>query len=110
MFHANFLDFALKIVEHSRYLLQTLHPLMVIDLNVRRNQPQCSNFALNIRTRQSHCGSCRSKGGRFQGKNGKSSYNFFAEKCTFFIKYFKRLKWCRKFLPKIFWPTFMCPT
>ena len=102
MFHANFLDFALKIVEHSRYLLQTLHPLMVIDLNVRRNQPQCSNFALNIRTRQSHCGSCRSKGGRCRGTNGNSSYIFSAEKCTFIIKYSKAWKWCRTFSANFF--------
>jgi hypothetical protein len=70
---------------------------LVIDLNVRRNQPQCSNVALNIRTRQSHCGSCRSKGGRCRGTNGNSSYIFSAEKCTFIIKYSKTWKWCRTF-------------
>ena len=75
---------------------------VVIDLNVRRNQPQCSNFALNIRTRQSHCGSCRSKGGRCQGTNGNSSYIFSAEKCTFIIKYSKAWKWCRTFSANFF--------
>src|SRR5438309_1717427 len=76
--------------------------LMVIDLNVRRNQPQCSNFALNIRTRQSHCGSCRSKDGRCRGTNGNSSYIFSAEKCTFIIKYSKVWKWCRTFSANFF--------
>src|SRR5205814_9157651 len=71
-------------------------------LNVRRNQPQCSNFALNIRTRQSHCGSCRSKGGRCRGTNGNSSYIFSAEKCTFIIKYSKAWKWCRTFSANFF--------
>src|SRR6266566_4756869 len=74
-----------------------IEPNYQIDLNVRRNQPQCSNFALNIRTRQSHCGSCRSKGGRCRGTNGNSSYIFSAEKCTFIIKYSKAWKWCRTF-------------
>ena len=78
-----------RVIYHQR--------LVVIDLNVRRNQPQCSNFALNIRTRQSHCGSCRSKGGRCRGTNGNSSYIFSAEKCTFIIKYSKVWKWCRTF-------------
>src|SRR5260370_32672605 len=67
-----------------------------------RNQPQCSNFALNIRTRQSHCGSCRSKGGRCRGTNGNSSYIFSAEKCTFIIKYSKAWKWCRTFSANFF--------
>src|SRR2546423_4591405 len=75
---------------------------MVIDLNVRRNQPQCSNFALNIRTRQSHCGSCRSKGGRCRGTNRNLSYIFSAEKCTFIIKYSKAWKWCRTFSANFF--------
>src|SRR5205085_222774 len=75
---------------------------MVIDLNVRRNQPQCSNFALNIRTRQNHCGSCRSRGGRCRGTNGNSSYIFSAEKCTFIIKYSKAWKWCRTFSANFF--------
>jgi len=70
---------------------------VVIDLNVRRNQPQCSNFALNIRTRQSYCGLCRSKDGRCRGTNGNSSYIFSTEKCTFIIKYSKVWKWCRTF-------------
>jgi hypothetical protein len=70
---------------------------LVIDLNVRRNQPQCSNFALNVRTHQSHCGSCRSKGGRCRGTDGNSPYIFSAEKCTFIIKYSKVWKWCRTF-------------
>ncbi len=90
----------LKIVEHSRYL--PVCGILVIDLNVRRNQPQCSNFALNIRTRQSHCGSCRSKGGRCRGTNGNSSYIFSAEKCTFIIKYSKAWKWCRTFSANFF--------
>src|SRR6266700_4098706 len=77
-------------------------PFVVIDLEVRRNQPQCSNFALNIRTRQSHCGSCRSKGGRCRGTNGNSSYIFSAEKCTFIIKYSKAWKWCRTFSANFF--------
>src|SRR6266436_9175302 len=76
--------------------------MLVIDLNVRRNQPQCSNFALNIRTRQSHCGLCRSKGRRCRGTNGNSSYIFSAEKCTFIIKYSKVWKWCRTFRSKKF--------
>src|SRR6266581_4837871 len=76
--------------------------LLVIDLNVRRNQPQCSNCALNIRTRQSHGGSCRSKGGRCRGTNGNSSYLFSAEKCTFIIKYSKAWKWCRTFSANLF--------
>src|SRR5438067_6668294 len=75
---------------------------LVIDLNVRRNLPQSSNFALNIRTRQSHCGSCRSKGGRCRGTNGNSSYIFSAEKCTFIIKYSKVWKWCRTFSANFF--------
>src|SRR5205814_6834177 len=75
---------------------------LVIDLNVRRNQPQCSNFALNIRTRQSHCGSCRAKDGRCRGTNGNSSYIFSAEKCTFIIKYSKVWKWCRTFSANFF--------
>src|SRR6266566_2539251 len=79
-----------------------IEPNYQIDLNVRRNQPQCSNFALNIRTRQSHCGSCRSKGGRCRGTNGNSSYIFSAEKCTFIIKYSKAWKWCRTFSPNFF--------
>ena len=85
-------------VSHLPFTLQ----LLVIDLNVRRNQPQCSNFALNIRTRQSHCGSCRSKGGRCRGTNGNSSYIFSAEKCTFIIKYSKVWKWCRTFSANFF--------
>src|SRR5205807_7683711 len=68
---------------------------VVIDPNVRRNQPQCSNVALNIRPRQSHCGSCRSTGGRCRGTNGNLSYIFSAEKCTFITKCAKALKWCR---------------
>src|SRR6266566_3863221 len=79
-----------------------IEPNYQIDLNVRRNQPQCSNFALNIRTRQSHCGSCRSKGGRCRGTNGNSSYIFSAEKCTFIIKYSKAWKWCRTFSANFF--------
>ena len=75
---------------------------MVIDLNVRRNQPQCSNFALNVRTHQSHCGSCRSKGGRCRGTDGNSPYIFSAEKCTFIIKYSKVWKWCRTFNANFF--------
>src|SRR5438876_5768837 len=90
----------LKIVKHSRYL--PVCGILVIDLNVRRNQPQCSNFALNIRTRQSHCGSCRSKDGRCRGTNGNSSYIFSAEKCTFIIKYAKVWKWCRTFSANFF--------
>src|SRR6266849_3683979 len=83
----------------TQYLRPNIQPIttLVIDLNVRRNQPQCSNFALNIRTRQSHCGSCRSKDGRCRGTNGNSSYIFSAEKCTFIIKYSKVWKWCRTF-------------
>ena len=75
---------------------------LVIDLNVRRNQPQCSNVALNIRTRQSHCGSYRSTGGRCRGTNGNSFYIFSAEKCTFIIKYSKVWKWCRTFSANFF--------
>src|SRR5260370_22174218 len=77
--------------------------LLVIDLNVRRNQPQCSIFALNIRIRQSHCGSCRSKGGRCRGTNGNSSYIFSSEKCAFIIKYSKAWKWCRTFSASFFY-------
>ena len=80
----------------------TINRNVVIDLNVRRNQPQCSNVALNIRTRQSHCGSCRSKDGMCQGTNGNSSYIFSAEKCTFIIKYSKVWKWCRTFSANFF--------
>src|SRR6266567_4676127 len=76
--------------------------VVVIDLNVRRNQPQCSNFALNVRTHQSHCDSCRSKGGRCQGTDGNSPYIFSAEKCTFIIKYSKVWKWCRTFNANFF--------
>jgi hypothetical protein len=75
---------------------------VVIDLKVRRNQPQCSNFALNIRTRQSHYGSCRSKGGRCRRTNGNSSYIFSAEKYAFIIKYSKAWKWCRTFSANFF--------
>jgi hypothetical protein len=56
---ADFLCFASKIVEHSRYLLACTSSV-VIALKVRRNSPQSSNFALKVRTRQSHCGSRRS--------------------------------------------------
>ena len=75
---------------------------MVIDLNVRQNQPQCSNFALNVRTHQSHCGSCRSKGGRCRETDGNSPYIFSAEKCTFIIKYSKVWKCCRTFNANFF--------
>ena len=75
---------------------------LVIDLNVRRNQLQCSNFALKVRIRQSHCGPCRSKDGRCRGTNGNSSYILSAEKCTFIIKYSKVWKWCRTFSANFF--------
>src|SRR2546425_6943257 len=65
-----------KAAHFSGHLLVPWYWLVVIDLKVRRNQPQCSNFALNIRTRQSHCGSCRSKGGRCRGTNGNSARIF----------------------------------
>src|SRR2546429_3571654 len=77
--------------------------MLVNALKVRRNQPQCSNVALNIRTRQSHCGSCRCTGGRCPGTKGNLSYIFFSEKCTFIIKYSKVWKWCRTFNPKFFY-------
>src|SRR5437764_3606515 len=88
--------------EHSANLPEQSVCFVVIDLNVRRNQPQSSNFAVNIRTRQSHCGSCRYKGGRCRGTNGNSSYIFSAEKCTFIIKYSKVWKWCRTFSANFF--------
>jgi hypothetical protein len=84
-----------KSVHFVGYLPTALFPPVVIDPNVRRNQPQCSNVALNIRPRQSHCGSCRSTGGRCRGTNGNSSYIFSAEKCTFITKCAKALKCCR---------------
>jgi len=97
MIYADFPPFGPKSVHPSAKLPPTQWLLMVIDLNVRRNQPQCSNFALNVRTHQSHCDSCRSKGGRCQGTDGNSPYIFSAEKCTFIIKYSKVWKWCRTF-------------
>src|SRR5438477_982620 len=87
---------------HPSVNLPPVAMALVINLNVRRNQPQCSNFALNIRTRQSHCDSCRSKDGRCRGTNGNSSYIFSAEKCTFIIKYSKAWKWCRTFSANFF--------
>lgn len=76
--------------------------ILVIDLKVRRNQPQCSNFDLKVRTRQSHCGSCPSKGGRCRGTNRNSSYIFSAEKYTVIIKYPTAWKWCRTFSANFF--------
>src|SRR5258708_32994821 len=76
--------------------------LVVIDLKVRRNQPQSSNFALKVRSSQNLRGSCRSRGGRCRGTNGNSSYIFSAEKCAVIIKYSKVWKWCRTFSANFF--------
>ena len=55
---------------------------MVIDLNVRRNQPQCSNFAFKVRSSKNLRSSCRSRGERCLGANGNSSYIFSTVKYT----------------------------
>src|SRR5947209_19875304 len=68
---------------------------MVIALNVRRNRPQSSIFALNVRTSKNIRGSCRSRSGRCQGANGNSSYIFSNEEYTVVIKYSQVGKWCR---------------
>src|SRR5450432_3871868 len=82
-FHADFPGFTSKIVEHSRYLLQpSCSPDLVINLKVRRNQPECSNFAFKVRASQNLCGSCRSRGGRCQRTNGNFSYIISSEKYT----------------------------
>src|SRR5439155_24805797 len=73
---------------------------LVIDLKVRRNQPQSSNFAFKVRASKNLRGSCRSWGGRCRRTNGNSSYIFSAEECTFIIKYSKVWKWCRTFRSK----------
>ncbi len=78
--------------------------LLVIDLNVRRNQPQCSNFAFKVRASKNLRGSCRSRGGGCQGTNGNSSYIFSTEKYTVIIKYSKVWKWCRTFSANFFDP------
>ena len=71
--------------------------IMVIDLNVRRNSLQCSNFAFKVRASKNLRSSCHSRGGRCRETNGNSSYIFSAEKCTVIIKYSKVWKWCRTF-------------
>ncbi len=55
---------------------------MVNDLKVRRNQPQGSNLAFKVRSRQSLCGSSRSRSGRCQGTNGNLSGIFSLEKSS----------------------------
>ena len=69
--------------------------LLVIDLNVQRNQPQSSNVAFQGRASKKLPGSCPSRGGRCQGTHGNSSYIFSAEKSTVSIKYSKVWKWYR---------------
>src|SRR5256714_7767624 len=44
--------------------------VLVNDVKVRRNQPQCSNFAFKVRSSQSHSGSYRSQRGRCQATGG----------------------------------------
>jgi len=75
---------------------------MVIDLNVRRNQPRCSNFAFKVRASKNLRSSCRSRGERCLGANGNSSYIFSTVKYTVIIKYSKVWKWCRTFSANFF--------
>ena len=75
---------------------------VVIDLNVRRNQPQCSNFAFKVRASKNLRSSCRSRGERCLGANGNSSYIFSTVKYTVIIKYSKVWKWCRTFSANFF--------
>ena len=77
---------------------------LVIDLNIRRNQPQCSNFAFKVQTSKNLCGLCGSRGGRCQGANGNSSHIFSAAKYIFIIKYSKAWRWCRTFSAHFFDP------
>jgi hypothetical protein len=75
---------------------------LVIDLKVRQDRPQGSNFAFKVRSSKNLRGSCRSRGGRCRGTNGNSSYIFSAEKCAVIIKYSKVWKWCRTFSANFF--------
>ncbi len=77
---------------------------MVIDLNVRRNQPRCSNFAFKVRSSKNLRSSCRSRGERCLGANGNSSYIFSTVKYTVIIKYSTVWKWCRTFSANFFDP------
>src|SRR2546430_3519242 len=49
---------------------QSIFPLMVIGVNVRRNQPQGSNVGLNVRLSNEPSRLYYSGGGRFKAMNG----------------------------------------
>jgi hypothetical protein len=93
MLQIKFLPFGAKLV-HPLVNLPPAADDLVIDLNVRRNSLQCSNFAFKVRASKNLRGSCHSRGGRCRGTNGNSSYIFSAEKCTVIITYSKVWK-CR---------------
>jgi len=95
-FEPRFGQEALSPVFVSQYSLN-LPRSVVIALNVRRNQPQCSNGAFTVRASKNLRGSCRSRGGRCRGMNGNSSYLFSTEKYTVSITYSHVWKWCRTF-------------
>jgi hypothetical protein len=68
---------------------------VVNDLNVRRNRPQRSNFALKIRPTDNLPDSCRSRDRSCLGANGNSPYLFSAEKYPCITKYSQVWKSCR---------------
>jgi hypothetical protein len=77
MFRADFLHDASKSVQMEPNLPPgSSRQQLVIGLNVRRNQPKCSNFWLKVRSRQNLRVSYRSRRGRYQATNGNSSYIF----------------------------------
>src|SRR6266487_576308 len=74
--------------QHLRPNIEPIYHLiqLVNDLKVRRNQPQGSNLAFKVRSRQSLCGSSRSRSGICQGTNGNLYGIFSLEKSSVVMK------------------------
>src|SRR2546425_8081477 len=76
--------------------------MMVIGVNVRRNQPQGSNVGLNVRLSNEPSRLYYSGGGRFKAMNGNLFCIFSTEKYPVIRKRGRQVEVVSKFHPKFF--------